>query len=221
MSHHELNLHICDDWISCGNLSADFIHSAAASLSGQPQWHEIVPGIDNIAVQFDPAALTPAQAAALLRDALAQVTVDHFEQVKKIEIPICYDPIFAPDRDYIADKLGLPASDIASWHSGLDFRVAILGFMPGFAYLACDQDISEIGRLAQPRSRVAAGSVGIIGQQSCLYPFDSPGGWPIIGRSPLKLFDPAHDPAALLHMGQRVSFRPIDRDEFHRLEAGA
>jgi len=96
----------------------------------------------------------------------------------------------------------------------------MLGFMPGFAYLICENYVPDIGRLAQPRQKVPAGSVGVIGNQTCLYSFDSPGGWPIIGRIPIKLFDPASDRPALLTAGQPVSFTPIDRKLFEDISAG-
>ena len=101
-----------------------------------------------------------------------------------------------------------------SWHASQLQRVAMLGFMPGFAYLESEEECHAIGRLASPRQLVSAGSIGIIGRQSCIYSFDSPGGWPIIGRTPLRLFDPAKNQPALLASGQTVRFQSITKDAF-------
>ena len=117
----------------------------------------------------------------------------------------------------VADKLGIAPIEIPAWHAKLQFKVTMLGFMPGFAYLVCDENVKDIGRLAQPRQRVAQGSVGIIGDQSCLYSFESPGGWPIIGRTPLALFTACDDSPALLSAGQNIVFSAINRDEFESM----
>ena len=90
----------------------------------------------------------------------------------------------------------------------------MLGFMPGFAYLESVEDSPTIGRLANPRQLVSAGSIGIIGRQSCIYSFDSPGGWPIIGRTPLRLFEPAKKQPALLSAGQTIRFEAISKEAF-------
>lgn len=217
MDEDGLQIHVCDDWISCALPDVETSHIASASLRNSPQWLEIVAGLDSLAVQFNPAHLYPEEAAQLFRKQLADLENHCSATLEKIEIPVCYDAPFAPDRDWVSERLDIPASELPAWHSRLRFTVTMLGFMPGFAYLSCSDKIAEIGRLDQPRSKVAAGSIGIIGKQSCLYSFESPGGWPIIGRTPIKLFDSAKDHPALLCASQSVSFRAIDRDEFEQL----
>ncbi len=177
-------------------------------------WQEVVSGLDSIAVQFDPARITPDEAIDLFRQQLQQPQAATVTQARPITIPVCYDKAFAPDRDWIAQKMGLSVEALLRWHSGQQFTVTMLGFMPGFAYLQCSEDVTEIGRLPKPRQKVVAGSIGIIGDQSCIYSFSSPGGWPIIGRTPDRLFDPDQDPPALLSANQLVSFQPISRAEF-------
>jgi len=127
---------------------------------------------------------------------------------------VCYEGELAPDRAYVAEKLGIADQSLPVWHASRLQRVAMLGFMPGFAYLESDEPCPAIGRLASPRQLVKAGSIGIIGRQSCIYSFDSPGGWPIIGRTPLRLFDPAQQQPALLSAGQSVRFESISRETF-------
>ncbi|HEY9090274.1 allophanate hydrolase subunit 1 [Parasphingorhabdus sp.] len=190
------------------------VHAASTAIQGQSMWQEVVSGIDNIAVQFDPAQLKPNEAIKLFRSQLQGVTHNKPLQISPVTIPVCYDEDFAPDAKWIAEKLGISVTALIKWHSGMRFTVTMLGFMPGFTYLQCSDDITEIGRLPKPRQKVAAGSVGIIGDQSCIYSFSSPGGWPIIGRTPLPLFDPAKDKPALLSTNQSVSFRPIERAEY-------
>lgn len=177
-------------------------------------WQEVVPGLDSIAVQFDPARITPSQAIDLFQQQLQQPRTVKAAHIAPITIPVCYDEAFAPDRDWIAQKMGLTVEALLQWHGSQQFTVTMLGFMPGFAYLQCFGDIAEIGRLPKPRQKVAAGSIGIIGDQSCIYSYDSPGGWPIIGQTPRKTFDPDQDQPALLSANQLVSFEPISRAEF-------
>lgn len=177
-------------------------------------WTEVVSGLDSIAVQFDPARITPHEAIDLLRQQLQQPQPAIGAQTAPITIPVCYEGAFAPDRDWIAKKMGLTVEALLQWHSSQQFTVTMLGFMPGFAYLQCSGDIAEIGRLPKPRQKIPAGSIGIIGNQSCIYSFSSPGGWPIIGRTPYRLFDPDQDKPALLSADQLVSLQPISKAEF-------
>ncbi len=183
-------------------------------------WQEVVSGLDSIAVQFDPARIAPQEAIDLFRQQLQQPQTATATQTAPITIPVCYDEAFALDRNWIAEKMGLSVEALLQWHSRQQFTVTMLGFMPGFTYLQCSEDIVEIGRLPKPRQKVAAGSIGIIGDQSCIYSFSSPGGWPIIGRTPIQTFDPGQDQPALLSANQLVSYQPISRAEFDIIAKG-
>lgn len=207
-------IHACDDWLSCQLGDLDAVHAAGDSIQGQEMWQEVVSGLNSIAVQFDPARITPNEAIDLLREQLLKPKIAAVTQTAPITIPICYDECFAPDRDWIAQKMGLSAEALMEWHSNLQFTVTMLGFMPGFAYLQCCENISDIGRLPKPRQKVAAGSIGLIGDQSCIYSFSSPGGWPIIGRTPFRLFDSDKVKPTMLSANQLVSFQPISKAEF-------
>ncbi len=207
-------IHICDDWIHVGLPEQTMVTAAQAALTASDQWTEIVPGLDSLAVQFDPALISPRDAMHLLRDRLGQIPDRPKESDDVTIIPVCYDDYFGPDRKYVSEKIGIEPNSLPSWHSGQRHRVAMLGFMPGFAYLESSGDIADVGRLDNPRQLVKAGSIGMIGRQSCIYSFDSPGGWPIIGRTPLRLFDAARARPALLSAGQTVRFEPISRAQF-------
>ncbi|QTD55933.1 5-oxoprolinase subunit B family protein [Parasphingorhabdus cellanae] len=211
---NSFDIHSCDDWLSCQLNNLDTVHAVSAAIREQKIWQEVVSGLDSIAVQFDPVRITPNEATDLFREQLSRLQTDAVMQTAPVTIPVCYDEIFAPDRHWIAKKMGLTVEALVEWHSGLEFTVAMLGFMPGFAYLRCCENITDIGRLTKPRQKVEAGSIGIIGNQSCIYSFSSPGGWPVIGRTPVKLFDPAKDQPALLAADQIVSFTRISKAEF-------
>ena len=210
-------VHACDDWLSCHLDDLDTVHAASAALREQSVWQEVVSGLDSIAVQFDPARLTPHEAINLFHQHLQQRENTGAMPKAPITIPVCYDADLAPDRDWIAQKLALSSAALIEWHAGLQFTVTMLGFMPGFSYLMCREDIPDIGRLPKPRQKVDAGSIGLIGDQSCIYSFDSPGGWPIIGRTPIRLFDPSRAKPALLSANQSITFRAINKKEFDAL----
>ena len=221
MAGHDPLMHICDDWISIKMPDREAILSARIAFSGSDHWTEIVPGLNSIAVQFDPARFSPGEAVIILRDQLNGIANASTHSTSIINIPVCYDEYLAPDREYAANKLGIKADALPAWHASRLQTVAMLGFMPGFAYLESAESCPVIGRLASPRQLVKAGSIGIIGQQSCIYSFDSPGGWPIIGRTPLRLFDPAKKQPALLSPGQMVRFEAISREAYeHWPQAG-
>lgn len=217
LADNKQKIHICDDWISCEIANLDNIPAYCDNLRASEYWLEVVGGLTSLAVQFDPKLIDPSQAAVILKQQVERPPEKQSDSQEVIRIPACYDPAFAPDSHRVADLIGLSTAAIADWHNQLQFTVTMLGFMPGFAYLQCDEDIPEIGRLSQPRQTVPAGSIGIIGDQSCIYSFDSPGGWPIIGRTPASLFDPQNDPAALLSAGQKLEFFAITSNEFAKL----
>ena len=221
MTMEDLAIDVCDDWISIKLPDWETIIAAQGALSTSEYWTEIVPGIDSIAVQFDPAILSPDQAASLASNQLTNPTIVAAGSRPTLTVPVCYEREFGPDADYIADMLGVAADDLPSWHISQMHHVAMLGFMPGFAYLESSEDSPAIGRLDSPRQSVAAGSIGIIGRQSCIYSFESPGGWPIIGRTPLRLFDPSRDQPALLSAGQNIRFESISKEAFEKWQTEA
>ena len=140
-------------------------------------------------------------------------------QKEAVEIPVCYDAEFAPDLEAVAQHTNLSPSEVVQRHASSEYRVACVGFTAGFPYLNGLPSELATPRRATPRTKVATGSVAIGGEQTGVYPTVSPGGWNVIGRTPLRLFDVARSEPALLAAGDRVRLRQIDREEFHRLEA--
>ena len=139
-------------------------------------------------------------------------------RVRLVEIPVCYDPEFALDIDDVARRAAISPSEVSRLHSTAEYRVACIGFVPGFPFLAGLPKELTTARRDVPRKQIPPGSVGIGGAQTGIYPLRSPGGWNLIGRTPLRLFDPQKNPPALLRAGDRVRFRKILRDEFESLK---
>jgi KipI family sensor histidine kinase inhibitor len=135
-----------------------------------------------------------------------------------VEIPVCYDPEFALDIDDVARRANILPSEVIRLHSAAEYRVACIGFVPGFPFLAGLPKKLATPRREAPRKEIPPGSVGIGGAQTGIYPLRSPGGWNLIGRTPLRLFDPEKNPPALLRAGERVRFCKITRHEFESLK---
>jgi inhibitor of KinA len=131
-----------------------------------------------------------------------------------IEIPVCYDAEFAPDLEDVAGHAQISAREVVDLHSSAEYRVACVGFVPGFPFLAGLPKKLAMPRRPTPRKEIPPGTVGIGGAQTGIYPLRSPGGWNLIGRTPLRLFDPKKNPPTLLRAGDRVRFRAITREEF-------
>ena len=137
---------------------------------------------------------------------------------RSIEVPVCYDPEFALDLEEVAQHCELPPNEVVTRHAAARYQVRCVGFTPGFPYLSGLPAALAMPRRATPRTAVPAGSVGIGGGQTGIYPLRSPGGWNIIGRTPLRLFDVTREPAALLAPGDRLRFVAIAREEFAQWE---
>lgn len=199
-----------DDWLMIRSLRPAQVTGLAHAAENQG-WDEIVPGLDSLALSWNPAQRSLAAARADAQALLATATdLARDSELPPVTLHICYDAIWAHDAQIVADLLGIAIDALPQWHGAQDWRVAMLGFQPGFAYLVCDAAIPDIPRLADPRARIAAGSVGLLGQICGLYPHAGPGGWPIVGRIAQTLFDPLAAAPALLSPGQQVRFERID-----------
>jgi inhibitor of KinA len=193
---------------------------------------ELAPAYTSVAVFFDPIAVakdedTPNEVfdwlATKIHSALSSAAAvsrrrrfPHTPRV--IEIPVCYDPEFALDIDRVAECAQISASQVVDLHRAAHYRVNCIGFTPGFPFLSGMPKKLATLRRDMPRKEIPGGSVGIGGAQTGIYPSRSPGGWNLIGRTPLKLFDPTKNPPALLQAGDRVRFRAITREEFDSLK---
>jgi len=182
---------------------------------------DVVPAYTTVTVFYDPVQFSGAgedaydvvcrfvAACAMRRAAGAPAPAR-----KLVEIPVCYGGEYGPDIGDVAGHAGAEASDVVAWHAGARYLVHAIGFTPGFPFLGGLPDSICTPRRGTPRSRVPAGSVGIGGRQTGVYPIASPGGWNIIGRTPLALFSPERSPASLLMPGDRVRFRRITEKDF-------
>jgi inhibitor of KinA len=187
---------------------------------------EITTAFTTVAVFYDPTRVVVSGGEALfdsleaqVRSALAQLSTGESVQSASprelIEIPVCYDDAFAPDLIDVAAHAGLEPAEVIALHCSAEYRVATVGFTPGFPYLSGLPAQLATPRRATPRAAVPAGSVAIGGSQAGIYPMSSPGGWHVIGRTAMELFDLTSDPPALLRTGDRVRFRRISAAEFN------
>ena len=197
------------------------VHALAARIAAtRPSWlRDIVPAYASLALFVDPAQVHDRLAldvvAAWLAGPVGPGGAHAQGNPPALEIPVCYHPSCAPDLDAVAQRAGLAPDEVAARHCAGDYRVGMIGFAPGFPYLLGLDPALAAPRHATPRVRVPAGSVGIAGQQTGIYPGDSPGGWQLVGRTPLSLFDPRRDPPSLLQPGQRLRFVAIGLDEYN------
>jgi inhibitor of KinA len=199
--------------------TAALVQGALAALdAGRPAGVvDVVPGYATVLVLFDPARLAPAAALAFVERALASAEASALAERPPVEIPVLYDPSVGPDLLALAAEAGMTPEELAQRHAAPDYHCHMLGFRPGFPFLGGLDPALNAARLATPRVRVEAGSVAIGGRQTGVYPSAGPGGWRIIGRTPLRLFRPGAEDPFLVHPGDRVRFIPVDRFRFAAL----
>jgi KipI family sensor histidine kinase inhibitor len=171
------------------------------------------PAFASVLVEFDPRLHTHAEIESLVRESLERAPQDELPASRLVDIPVRYGGTHGPDLDQVARHCDLTPRRVVELHAGAEYVVCFVGFSTCFPYLAGLSAELETPRLAAPRRRVAAGSVAIAGRQAGVYPLASPGGWRVIGRTPLRLFDPAGEPPPLLRMGDRVRFVPLAEGE--------
>ncbi len=192
----------------------------AAAIKKEPPkgFAELVPAYDSLLFIFNPFVTDAAAVGdAIRRLADAATTVAEAETPEIVELPVAYGGAFGPDLETLAAGTGMSAREAVEIHSSKPYLVYMLGFTPGFPYLGGMDARIAAPRLATPRTKVPAGSVGIADAQTGVYPQESPGGWNLIGRTPLRLFDPFRQPPALLAAGKYVRFVPIPEDLFYNI----
>ncbi len=175
---------------------------------------EVVPAYSSLAVIYDPG-LIDFEGVKRAVEGLG-FSEERFEG-RLVEIPVLYGGDYGPDLEFVAEYNGLTPEEVIEIHSRQVYSVHFLGFLPGFAYLGGMDERIATPRLERPRLKVPAGSVGIAGKQTGIYPLESPGGWRLIGRTPLRLFNPSKEPPTLLQPGDKVKFVPIDEGKFEEL----
>jgi len=180
-----------------------------------------VPAFASVVAHYDPAAVAGDahrvpydRMVEALETAFAGLEHQRPQPARLVEIPVCYGGELGPDLTEVAERTGLAPNEVVAIHTAGDYLVYMVGFMPGFAYLGGLDARIATPRRQSPRTAVPAGTVGIGGQQTGVYPLVSPGGWNLIGRTPLRVFDMSRDEPALLAAGDRVRFRAITLEEF-------
>ncbi len=195
------------------------MHGLAAALQAAydadplPGMGEAVPGYATLLVHYDPLAVAYPEVEARIRACLDLAAGALAGAVpRRVEIPVVYGGEEGPDLDFVARHNNLSAEEVVRIHTSHDYPVFLMGFTPGFPYLGGLDPAIAAPRLSTPRSRVPAGSVGIAGAQTGVYPLESPGGWRIIGRTLLRLFDLQREAPFLLAPGDQVRFVPVERE---------
>jgi inhibitor of KinA len=203
-------------------VNARVLSLAAHVRSGRiPGVRDVVPAYASCAVHFDPLRTDLTRVEAAIAAAIAETARAgaQLSTASTVHIPVCYGGPFGPDLAAVAAFAGVPEEEVVRLHVEQEYRVFMVGFLPGFPYLGSVAERIAAPRRDAPRPIVRRGSVGIAGRQTGIYPIDSPGGWQIIGRTPLTLFDASSATPARLAPGDTVRFVSIDSDEFARTAA--
>jgi inhibitor of KinA len=191
-----------------------------------PWVRDVVPALGGLALHFDPDhAEFPAkpldEALALVADSMKQALAAKDNPGSDVELPVCYEPEFALDLKEVAKKAELAPEEVLKVHEAGEYRVLMMGFAPGHAYMGGLDAKLTVPRRASPRAIVPAGSVAIANEQTVVYPYAISGGWNVIGRTPMVLFDARRERPSLLWPGDRVRFRAIGKEEFLELQKKA
>ncbi len=174
----------------------------------------VAPAFKSLTVFYDCGKLVWKDVERRVAESLRNISSASLSIQRTIKIPVCYDAEFAMDLAWLAETHSLSITDVVSQHSDANYVVQMIGFSPGFPYLAGLPPQLHTPRRASPRLKVPVGSVAIGGAQTGIYSLETPGGWNIIGRTPVRLFDPQRDPSCLLRTGDTIRFVAIDRDQF-------
>jgi inhibitor of KinA len=186
----------------------------------RPHWlRNLQPAYSSLLVDFDPLHIDHDEVQNAVQDYARRAEHVQPPHPRVVEIPVCYGNEFGPDLNEVASLCKLSAQAVAELHSSISYHAYFLGFAPGFAYLGDLPESLACPRLASPRKAVPAGSVAIAGKQTAVYPFATPGGWRLIGRTPSKLFRTDREPMGLIEISDEVRFRAITPDEFAAMES--
>ncbi len=191
---------------------------AVIENQGRPGLVDLVPTYRSLLVYYDPLRLSLSQ----LEERLAALE-QHLDQAalkapKVVEIPTLYGGEYGPDLDHVAEHNGLAPEEVIQIHAGAEYLVYMMGFTPGFPYLGGMSERIATPRLQTPRTAIPAGSVGIAERQTGVYPIESPGGWQLIGRTPVQFFDPQRDPPVVVVAGDYIRFAPITEEAYHDIQ---
>lgn len=202
-----------DDLFSISVERPDEAQALALQLREAGGWLDVVPGIDSVVVRFDAARLSATEAQRAIDSVLAAGVQPLDVSDELVEIPVIYGGEAGPDLDELSEATGLSPDEIVRLHTSCEYRVDMVGFTPGFAFIGGLDERLRVPRRKEPRQRVPAGSVGIADERTGLYAMASPGGWTLIGRTSYPLFDATAEQPFALAPGMRVRFRAITGDD--------
>lgn len=179
---------------------------------------ETVPTFRSLLIYYDPLIISYKKLCDCIRSASETKGDIEYDSRRIVEIPVCYGGQYGEDLAAVAEHVGMSEEEVIKLHSGMDYLIYMLGFLPGFPYLGGMDPRLSTPRLSNPRTSIPAGSVGIGGEQTGVYPIASPGGWRLIGRTPLKLYDSEREKPTLYQAGDYIHFRPIAEEEYKYIE---
>lgn len=180
---------------------------------------DMIPTYASLLINYNPLVISYSE---IYQRIICIVRLDtQVDSIRKkvYEIPVFYGGEYGPDLGTIAEHAGISEDEVVSIHSSQDYLIYMLGFLPGFTYLGGLDERIHTPRLANPRVRIPAGSVGIGGSQTGIYPLDSPGGWQLMGMTPVKTYDPGREKPILVEAGDYIRFRPVSNDEYNSIKA--
>ena len=178
---------------------------------------EIIPTYRSISIQYNPLEITIGDLIERLKEIYANIDSIQLPPAKVIEIPTVYGGEYGPDIEFVSQYNNISTDEVIKFHTSVDYLIYMLGFTPGFTYLGGLPREIETPRLKTPRTKIPAGSTGIAGKQTGIYPIESPGGWQLIGRTPLKLYDPKRNPPIILNAGDYLRFISIGEKEYKEI----
>ncbi len=216
------------------SLSAEFGNEISEEINAQiraftialekdavPGIVELVPTYRSCMIHYDPGVISYRALTKRLEGVLGRLASIEIPPSDVLEVPVLYGGEMGPDLAFVAEHAGLSEQEVVEIHTSTEYLIYMLGFTPGFTYLGGMSGKIETPRLKQPRVKIPAGSVGIAGKQTGVYPIDSPGGWQLIGRTPVKMYDPDRETPILPKAGQYIKFRAIERAEYDEIAAAA
>ena len=197
------------------------VHSLHKAIEREapPGIVDLIPTYRSLLVEYDPTQVSFADMRDRLIDIRGGADDATVDDATVVHLPVLYGGEYGPDLEFVAQNAGMDVSEVVDLHSGVEYPVYMMGFTPGFPYLGGMSERIATPRLSTPRGVIPAGSVGIAESQTGVYPIESPGGWRLIGRTPLRLFDVTRTPPSLIDAGDCVRFTPLSgEDEYRRIE---
>lgn len=192
-----------------------------------PEWMiEYIPAFTTITVYYEPYNIYLMSGTNeiykcvcnKIKELLLQVPINYENEPRLVEIPVCYGGDFGPDLEVVAEHNKLTPEEVVEIHSSGEYIVFMLGFAPGFPFIGGMSEKIATPRRKTPRLKIPERSVGIAGMQTGIYPIETPGGWQLIGRTPIRLFNPEKNPPTLLMAGDKIKFKPISYEEYVKME---